>query len=822
MKSLKRVICLILAILILLSNTIISISAVESDESQTEETTTVSSKKLLYRYRKKQYAYTYHIDSSSYYSDWTVYKKEAINERIKTLYNVVPTDIGGKSLLEWKDTYPIPDFSIELKELDLPYNYGYVYNKRQDGSGYNYYLTYPLSSTNGVGSKCYYNDIVGYVYYVGTVSKLYDFFLYAKNKYYVCKWGDWSEWSETPVVANDEIEVETKETNVLYRSKKKIYTTSETTLGDPWTLYNTATEYEHSGFSSVMLNSNEKLDESYCVHKKESVSRYRTERGQYVYLTSDEYLNYILNHGNLESAFDGYKYEYTYCTSKKPYTVYYYYMWGSWSEWSYNPVTENDDTIVETKYATIYITYDANGGTGAPEAMTKEYDEPIKLSETVPTRENHQFLGWSTSLDGTVEYAPGAEFSENIDVTLFAVWKNVTEYNITFDANGGTGCPDGQIKIHDEALILSDVASVRKGFTFIGWSQDKNSKIAEYVPGGEFNVNGDTTLYAVWEKGCDEPHYYVETIVEPSCNYEGFTMHICVYCNHTYSDNYVEPIDHIAEIQNYTAPTCENNGYSGDTVCTVCSAVIANGVVIPTTGHDYSATVIAPTCTEEGYTENCCSNCADTYKDNFVDIIAHCYIGSVLKSPTANAKGVLEASCESCGDYVTAVLPVLSGESYSIMEQSSPSCEEEGIVVYTLKDMIYGEIKIEVVTESAGHSYDAVLVSPSCTEKGYTEYTCTNCGDNYVGDVTEALGHSFDGGACTVCGEASTDDGVIGDGDINGDGIINAMDTNVMKRIVAGQLMVSDEALLAADINGDGNVNSIDANLLVKRIAGGK
>ena len=50
------------------------------------------------------------------------------------------------------------------------------------------------------------------------------------------------------------------------------------------------------------------------------------------------------------------------------------------------------------------------------------------------------------------------------------------------------------------------------------------------------------------------------------------------------------------------------------------------------------------------------------------------------------------------------------------------------------------------------HSYVAVVTDPTCTEKGYTTYTCA-CGESYKGDYVDALGHKFENGVCTVCGE---------------------------------------------------------------------
>ena len=50
-----------------------------------------------------------------------------------------------------------------------------------------------------------------------------------------------------------------------------------------------------------------------------------------------------------------------------------------------------------------------------------------------------------------------------------------------------------------------------------------------------------------------------------------------------------------------------------------------------------------------------------------------------------------------------------------------------------------------------GHTYSASVTPPTCTEQGYTTYTC-ECGNSYVDDYVEAAGHSYENGICTLCG----------------------------------------------------------------------
>ena len=55
------------------------------------------------------------------------------------------------------------------------------------------------------------------------------------------------------------------------------------------------------------------------------------------------------------------------------------------------------------------------------------------------------------------------------------------------------------------------------------------------------------------------------------------------------------------------------------------------------------------------------------------------------------------------------------------------------------------------ITVGHTHNHEAVVTAPTCTAGGYTTYTCA-CGDSYVGDETEALGHTHENGFCAVCG----------------------------------------------------------------------
>ena len=164
-------------------------------------------------------------------------------------------------------------------------------------------------------------------------------------------------------------------------------------------------------------------------------------------------------------------------------------------------------------YDTVYyyeksytISFNANGGSGAPSGMTKMHFTPLTLPTTKPTRTGYSFMGWATdSSASSVAYLAGGTYSENGDATLYAVWSPNT-YTVRYNANGGSGAPSAQTKIYGKTLTLSGTVPTRNGYTFIGWGLSGSSTYASFHPGDPYSTNASRTLYAVWEK--DPPATY--------------------------------------------------------------------------------------------------------------------------------------------------------------------------------------------------------------------------------------------------------------------------------------------------------------------------
>ena len=200
-----------------------------------------------------------------------------------------------------------------------------------------------------------------------------------------------------------------------------------------------------------------------------------------------------------------------------------------------------------------------------------------------------------------------------------------------------------------------------------------------------------------------EPEYtYTDTVVPPTCTEKGYTLHTCNEdASKSYKDNYIDALGHDygdgvvttpatctengvktytcsrcgdttteiinatghkTEVQNAKPATCTEDGYTGDTVCTVCGETVAKGEIIKATGHNfvdgscticgaedpdynpepeytYTVSVVEPTCTEQGYTLHTCNEDASkTYKDNYTAALGHDWDGANLG-----------ATCRRCG-----------------------------------------------------------------------------------------------------------------------------------------------------------------------------
>ena len=197
-------------------------------------------------------------------------------------------------------------------------------------------------------------------------------------------------------------------------------------------------------------------------------------------------------------------------------------------------IGSNESSVSHSKSYTIpalasyTISYNANGGSGAPSSQTKWYGTELTLSGTKPTRTGYSFLGWSASSSATsASYTAGSSYTANSSATLYAVWKANT-YTVSYDANGGSGAPSDQTKTYGVPLTISTTEPTREDYTFLGWGVSSSSTTVAYSAGASYTNNAPITLYAIWELSYIAPR--ITDVSVTRCTSAGVASDDGTYC----------------------------------------------------------------------------------------------------------------------------------------------------------------------------------------------------------------------------------------------------------------------------------------------------
>ena len=138
------------------------------------------------------------------------------------------------------------------------------------------------------------------------------------------------------------------------------------------------------------------------------------------------------------------------------------------------------------------------GGNGTPNWDGHTGDTPT-IGQNGWTIDGYTFAGWATSPDGSgVRYAPGARWTANGTLTLYAQW-TPGEAGLTYDGNGATGGKtDPQNGVTDQKVNVRQNGFTRDGYTFVTWNTQADCKGNAVKPNSEWTLRGSSTLYACW------------------------------------------------------------------------------------------------------------------------------------------------------------------------------------------------------------------------------------------------------------------------------------------------------------------------------------
>ncbi len=278
----------------------------------------------------------------------------------------------------------------------------------------------------------------------------------------------------------------------------------------------------------------------------------------------------------------------------------------------------------------------------------------------------------------------------------------------------------------------------------------------------------------------------IDTVIAPTCLDKGYSVSRCE-CGDTYKKDYKDALGHSWSEWVITKQPTEQSEGTKTRTCERCGITESQSIAKLSHSHSHAVDrVVAPTCTEKGYSVYSCS-CGDTYKKDYKDALGHAWSEwTVVKQSTEDEEGTEKRTCERCGIEESRSIDKLPhSHSYAVENVVEPTCTEQGYSIYVckcgdtykadykdalghdwknwivVKQPTYFEEGLEIrtcsrcdeeeersiaklpVVNSHSHSYAVdEIVEPTCTEQGYTVYNC-RCGHTYKADYKDALDHDW-------------------------------------------------------------------------------
>ncbi len=178
-----------------------------------------------------------------------------------------------------------------------------------------------------------------------------------------------------------------------------------------------------------------------------------------------------------------------------------------------------------------------------------------------------------------------------------------------------------------------------------------------------------------------------KTILVKTCTTDGKEERTCSKCSEK-EERTLKATGHKSETVRAKAPTCKENGYTGDEVCKVCHETLNKGTTIPKTdSHEWGkwTTVRESTCTEKGEQSRKCAVCGEEEIES-LPLAKHTWDnGKVTKAPSYTKVGVKTWTCKKCGKTKTTTLAklpmpkagtkvIVGGNQYTVTKVGSEVC----------------------------------------------------------------------------------------------------------------------------------------------------
>ncbi len=273
-------------------------------------------------------------------------------------------------------------------------------------------------------------------------------------------------------------------------------------------------------------------------------------------------------------------------------------------------------------------------------------------------------------------------------------------------------------------------------------------------------------------------HKWDDGIIDPesTCKTHGTKTYTCQNdSSHTYTETVdLDPENHAGEtyLKDEKAPTCTEDGYTGNIYCSDCNALLTKGEVIPATDHDWGKweTVTSATCETDGLEKRVCKNDASHTEENILPAINHKWNDGVIDpESTCKTHGTKTYTCQNDSSHTyTEEVPLDEnnhvGETY-IKDAKTENCIEDGYTGDEHCSDCDALLESGKIIDKLGHnmskwdSNNNATHTRECQRDNGCKYTETvNCtfGDWVVTKEATCTTKGSKERICTVCGYKET------------------------------------------------------------------
>lgn len=218
---------------------------------------------------------------------------------------------------------------------------------------------------------------------------------------------------------------------------------------------------------------------------------------------------------------------------------------------------------------------------------------------------------------------------------------------------------------------------------------------------------------------------------EPTCTEAGFSITICTRCGDTLNKVILSKLDHTWNEGEVTQqPTCTEKGVVTYT-CTGCGETKTAPVDMLAHQWNDGEVTKEPSCTEAGEMTYTCAIGGETRTEP-IDKLEHEIVLVEGTAPTCTETGLTDGwKCENCGKVFAAQREIPATGHSEVIDPAVPAtCLESGLTEGRHCAVCGKVLETQNAVDALGHDWDngKLISKPNCTFEGRTFYTCMRAG----------------------------------------------------------------------------------------------